>query len=112
MSNIRNDDIDRYAGVFAALGNPHRLQIFLRLLSCCGGKHFTADDSACACVGELGCELGIVPSTVSHHIKELRQSGLIQIKRHGKRVECWIDTESVRKLKTLFESSVHLKKRR
>jgi ArsR family transcriptional regulator len=102
MPNIRNDELDRLAHVFAALGSPHRLRIFLRLMSCCSGKHFTTDDKVPACVGELGCELGIVPSTVSHHIKELRQSGLIRIKRHGKRIECWIDTGAVRRLKTLF----------
>ncbi|MBW1692646.1 MAG: helix-turn-helix transcriptional regulator [Deltaproteobacteria bacterium] len=28
-----------------------------------------------ACVGELGQDFGIVPSTISHHIKELRRLG-------------------------------------
>jgi len=47
------------------------------------------------CVGELCKGLEIDPSTVSHHVRELRQSGLIRTERRGKNILCWIDPETV-----------------
>lgn len=90
--------------MFRALSNPNRLRIFLRLASCCcapGGVRMT-DAEARACVGELGQDLEVGPSTVSHHIKELRQAGLIQMQRRGQNVECWVDPEILRALAEFF----------
>ncbi len=47
------------------------------------------------CVGELGQDLEIDPSTVSHHLKELRRAGLIRVERRGKHILCWVDREMV-----------------
>ncbi len=103
MSNITNIQLDRFAEVFKALSNPNRLKIFQRLASCCRpGTISTIDACETACVGELGRELDIVPSTVSHHIKELRQAGLIRTRRRGQKIECWIDPGVVEQLKKFF----------
>ena len=104
MSNSRNQDLEWYAQVFRALSNPNRLRLFLRLASCCApGMRCCADSEASACVGELGEDLGIAPSTVSHHIRELRQAGLIRMQRQGKHVECWIEPAALRKLEEFFK---------
>ena len=107
MSKYKN--IDQYAEMFKALSNPNRLRIFLRLISCCSpGTVWSVpekSDSAaelCACVGDLGRDLEIVPSTLSHHVKELRQAGLIKMKRNGQKIEYFIDPESVAALKDFF----------
>ena len=107
MSN--NESIERFAGMFKALSNPNRLKIFLRLISCCSpGTVWSIPEKSdyasqvCTCVGDLGQELRIVPSTLSHHIKELRQAGLIRMKRNGQKIEYFIDPEAIAALKDFF----------
>ena len=108
MSNIREEHVAEYAEKFKALSNPNRLKIFLRLVSeCC--ISISEDElegevvnPGCACVGDIGKFLGIVPSTISHHLKELRQAGLIKMERRGQRMECWIDPETVTAMKAFF----------
>ena len=108
MSNYKDNDIEKFAEMFKALSNPNRLKIFLRLVACCPPgnvvdiKTGMAEFNGCACVGDLGQDLGIVPSTISHHIKELRRAGLIQVARRGQKVECWMDPEARTTLKGFF----------
>jgi DNA-binding transcriptional ArsR family regulator len=102
MSNNQNTDLEIMAGMFKALANPHRLQIFLRLISCCPPGESCGVDRARACVGDLGADIGVAPSTVSHHIKELRQAGLVQVSRVGQRIECWVPAETLSRLFTFF----------
>jgi ArsR family transcriptional regulator len=107
MSNYRDKNIEKFSEMFKALSNPNRLRIFMRLVSCCTPKVVTNIGSSpepeyCACVGELGQDLGIVASTISHHIKELRQAGLIRMERRGQKMECWIDPETIAALQGFF----------
>jgi ArsR family transcriptional regulator len=96
MSNYQIEEVQRFAEIFKALSNPNRLHIFLRLLSCCPpGTKCISDAAGQPCVGELGQDLEIDLSTVSHHLKELRRSGLIRMERRGKNIICWIDPETV-----------------
>ena len=105
MSNSRTVDLARYAEAFAALSNSNRLRIFLRLVACCPpGTSCVTDAEASVCVGELGEDMRIAPSTVSHHIKELHRAGLIQMERRGQKVECWVDREAMDDLAEFFAS--------
>jgi DNA-binding transcriptional ArsR family regulator len=108
MSKYDNYDAHRYAAMFKALSNPHRLNVFMRLASSCclEGQSCSGDDQICECVGVLGKDLGISPSTVSHHLKELQRSGLIKMKRHGQRTECWVDPEVLDALTAFFQMKV------
>ena len=54
------------------------------------------------CVGEIGEDLGIAPSTLSHHVKELQAAGLISCTRRGQNIDCCIDRESLRRLAAFF----------
>jgi DNA-binding transcriptional ArsR family regulator len=105
MSNNEPFTLNQLADSFKALSNPHRLQIFQRLLDCCEpGTVCSADDISGFCVGELGQDLSVAPSTLSHHIKELQRAGLIKTLRKGKNVECFIDADKVSILKDFFAS--------
>jgi len=104
MSNNQTESVEKFSGIFKALSNPNRLKIFLRLVSCCvPGTVWSFEPQEGACVGDVAKDLEIVPSTVSHHIKELRQAGLIKMKRSGQKIECWVDPEALRELEGFFQ---------
>lgn len=109
MSNYRNISLDRLCRAFGALSSPHRLRIFLRLTACCP-PHAGREWEAGCCVGELGSELGIAPSTVSHHLKELERGGLIRTTRRGRNIMCCADTDAVQALMRFFDRPITLTK--
>ena len=103
MSKYRNIKSDRLAALFKVLGNEHRLRIYVRLTQCCPpGTKCDIEGQLAPCVSELGKDIGIVPSTLSHHIKELRLAGLIQIERNGQKRQCWVVPEALAELKSFF----------
>jgi len=95
--------MEAFAELFKALSNPNRLRIFRRLTACCKpGTNWLVEPEDKAYVGDLGRDLGIAPSTVSHHIKELRRAGIIRTRRQGQKIACWIDPQTIEKLKDFF----------
>jgi ArsR family transcriptional regulator len=103
MSNYPIEEIHRFAEIFKALSNPHRLNIFLRLTACCPpGTKCSPEAMERWCVADLGRGLGIDPTTVSHHLKELRHSGLMRMERRGKNMLCWVDPETVLEVANLL----------
>jgi ArsR family transcriptional regulator len=104
MSNNQNGNVEKFSEIFKALSNPNRLKIFLRLVSCCvPGTVWSFEAHESTCVGDVAKDLDIVPSTVSHHIRELRQAGLIKMKRSGQKIECWVDPEALKNLEGFFQ---------
>ncbi len=103
MPKYRNKNINRTTEILKALAHPNRLRIFRRLVSCCE-KGFTYDtqNGMCPCVGELGKDLGIAASTLSHHVKELRSAGLIHMERKGQKIECWVDKKVLKEISGFF----------
>lgn len=102
MSNYSNEVV-QLSEMFKALGNPHRLALFHRLTSCCApGTRCSTDEAVRYHVGELGQDLEIAPSTLSHHLKELNRAGLIQMARRGKQVECWVEPATLDYLTIFF----------
>lgn len=66
--------IARYADMLAAMGTEPRLRIMQLLLS-------AHPDGMVA--GDVGAELGIPGSTLSHHLDKLRNEGLVKVRREG-----------------------------
>ena len=107
MSNYQHVNPNELAEAFKALSNPNRLQIFQRLLSCCEpGTVCSVESVGGFCVGELGEDLAVAPSTLSHHIKELQHAGLIKTRRKGKNIECFVDPDKVKILNNFFSNFV------
>ena len=69
-----DNQIARYADMMAALGTETRLRIVRLLLS----AHPYG-----MVVGEIGSELGIPPSTLSHHLEKLKNEDLVRVRRES-----------------------------
>ena len=93
---------------FRALGHPNRLAIVRALLSraaaCCTDDR--ADDclrDAASCnVSDLTQLVDIAPSTLSHHLKELEDSGVIERARDGRFLYCRVNRETMDRLATVL----------
>jgi len=75
----------------AALAQEHRLRIF-RLLVKRGPSGMPA--------GEIAEKIGIGPTNMSFHLKELERAGLLRATRQGRYIRYAIDVEGMRKLLT------------
>src|SRR3954463_9991233 len=67
-------EITRYADMFAAMGTESRLRIMQLLL--------TAHPDGMV-VGDIGGELDIPSSTLSHHLEKLKNEDLVKVRREG-----------------------------
>lgn len=68
------EDVSLYADMFAALGSEPRLRI-LRLLLAAHPDGMV--------VGEMGAELDVTASTLSHHLEKLKNEDLVTVRREG-----------------------------
>ena len=62
------------APAFKALGDPVRLQLMSMIASAEGGE---------ACVCDLTPAFALTGPTISHHLKTLREAGLVDAERRG-----------------------------
>ncbi len=105
MSKCPTIKLKAIAAVLKALSNPHRLEIFMRLAKLCSSPTICCEAGAeDRCVGEVAKGLGVSPSTVSHHLKELRSMGLITMARHGRNIECSVNVEALREIESFFST--------
>jgi ArsR family transcriptional regulator len=92
-------ELEQMARMFKALSNPHRLRIYRELASCVCDAVARSPEEFCNCQCGFAERFGLAPSTVSHHFKELREAGLIHMKREAKTVLFWVDQEAAGKLR-------------
>ncbi|GAO07416.1 ArsR/SmtB family transcription factor [Streptomyces lydicamycinicus] len=75
--------------VFKALGDPVRLRLLSMIASRAGGE---------VCVCDLTPAFDLSQPTISHHLKLLRQAGLIDCERRGTWVYYWLLPEMTDRL--------------
>jgi len=77
------------AGQLESLGSPIRLKIYRALVR--------AGDDGLA-VGDLQVKVGLAASTLSHHVRHLREAGLITQERHGTMLICRANYAAMKQL--------------
>jgi ArsR family transcriptional regulator len=95
---------------FKALGDPTRLRIFEFLRSCCCPVAVDEDGEVRPVngptVGEVCCQVtGVdkITSTISFHLKELRNAGLISMEKRGKNMICGVNHDALKRLAAYFD---------
>lgn len=93
-SAMSRDDAARLAPLFKALGDPVRLQM---------ASMIAARPEVCVC--ELTPAFDLSSGTISHHLKLLRQAGLVDCERRGTYVYYWINPPALEALSALLATS-------
>ncbi|HWF37175.1 MAG TPA: metalloregulator ArsR/SmtB family transcription factor [Candidatus Acidoferrales bacterium] len=86
---MRKPDVARFADMFGAMGAEPRLHI-MRLLLAAHPEGMTA--------GDLGAELDIPSSTLSHHLEKLRNEDLAKVRRERTFLWYSANTEALQQL--------------
>lgn len=85
------DQAAAIAPMFKALGDPVRLRLMSMIAS-------TSE----ACVCDLTQAFDVSGPTISHHLKVLREAGLVDSQRRGTWVYYWIRPEALQQLSALL----------
>lgn len=86
-------EADELAPLFKAIADPVRLRL-LSLIACHDGGE--------ACVCDLTSAFDLTAPTISHHLKVLKQAGLIDSERRGTWVYYWINPGVLARLSAIL----------
>jgi len=92
-TEIFSDKQNKLATLFKALGHPARVAILQHIIK----------SNTCIC-GDLVDELGLAQPTISQHLKELKNAGLIQGTIEGTSVCYCIDPKVWKQCKVALDS--------
>ncbi|RKE17093.1 helix-turn-helix transcriptional regulator [Streptomyces sp. TLI_171] len=92
-AELSGADAVRMAAMFKALGDPVRLRLFSKVASHEGGE---------ACVCDIQ-DVGVSQPTVSHHLKKLREAGLLTSERRGTWVYYRVEPSALTALAALLD---------
>ncbi len=90
---VTPQDAARLAPMFKALGDPVRLQMVSMI---------AARPELCVC--EITPAFDLSSGTISHHLKTLREAGIVDCERRGTFVFYWIRPEALAALSALLSS--------
>jgi ArsR family transcriptional regulator len=87
--SAKEESLADYADMLAAMGSEARLRVMQLLL---------AAHPDGMVVGEIGAELGVTASTLSHHLDKLRQERLVRVQREGTFLRYTANTKALERL--------------
>jgi ArsR family transcriptional regulator len=90
---LNDEAAGELAAVFKALGDPVRLRLFSLIASHAAGE---------ACVCDLTGEFDVGQPTISHHLKVLREAGLLSSERRASWVYYRVEPQALSALATLL----------
>ena len=93
-SPVTAADAERLAPMFKALGDPVRLQMVSMI---------AAKPELCVC--EITPAFDLSSGTISHHLKTLREAGLVDCERRGTYVYYWLQPAALVALSALLSPS-------
>jgi len=93
MRKTETEQLVRFADMLAAMGTEPRLRIIRLLLS--------AHPDGMV-VGEIQTELGIPPSTLSHHLEKLKNEDLVKVQRESTFLRYSANAEALQELLTFL----------
>jgi len=82
--------------MFRALSHPQRYAVFERVRA--AGVDCSEEGRGRLSVCEVAEGIDLSLSTVSHHLKELKEAGLIRCVRRGQRVFCVVDPQALEEI--------------
>lgn len=88
---------ERLAGMFKALADPARVKLLSLIAASDGGE---------ACICDLTGPLGLSQPTVSHHMKQLVDTGLVSREQRGKWAYYRVDAEALNRLGTAISTTL------
>ncbi|MCB1264047.1 MAG: helix-turn-helix transcriptional regulator [Mycobacterium sp.] len=86
---LESDQAAELARMFKALGDPVRLRILSLIASHAGGE---------CCVCDIAPAFEVSQPTISHHLKTLREAGLLGCERRGTWVYYWVIPATLQRL--------------
>ncbi len=89
---VHAEDTEQLAVFAKALGHPTRIAILQHL-----------ENQSCCFTGDLVEVIPLAQSTISQHLKELKNAGLIQGELNPPRIKYCVNTENWKKAKVLFK---------
>lgn len=96
-------DTLRLAKMFKALSHPNRLELYLEIAK----KHEASFQTGCDCfVSDIIGSLNIGAPTISHHLKELANAGLIVTERKGKFLVAKINEKSIDEVSKILSHNI------
>ena len=99
MEVSKYSGIEDLARIFKALSDPNRLAILQVLRECCGAECRLPTDASGNSVSEIAKCFYLALSTVSHHLKELKNAGLINCSKRGQWVYCSPNQEALKQIR-------------
>jgi ArsR family transcriptional regulator, arsenate/arsenite/antimonite-responsive transcriptional repressor len=88
------------APMFKALGDPVRLRLLSMIAAQGGGR---APGEVCVC--DLLGAFDVQQSTISHHLRVLRETGLVDCQRRGTWVYYWVVPAALERLSSLLQTA-------